>query len=55
MPYAVKVGREMGIFDSWQACQAQVNGFPDAQFKKCKIDTPRPKGAEILSGFGLSR
>ncbi len=31
--YAVRVGREPGIYDSWPACSAQVNGFSGAIFK----------------------
>jgi ribonuclease HI len=32
--YAVRVGRVPGIYPDWPSCQAQVNGFPGAQFKK---------------------
>lgn len=31
--YVVWRGRETGVFDSWEACEAQVKGFPGAQFK----------------------
>lgn len=31
--YAVKRGRQKGIFKSWPECQAQVSGFPGAVFK----------------------
>ncbi|MFO3797194.1 MAG: viroplasmin family protein, partial [Anaerolineales bacterium] len=31
--YVVWKGRQTGVFDSWEACQAQVKGFPGAQFK----------------------
>lgn len=31
--YAVRVGRETGIFDSWDACKAQTIGFKGAVFK----------------------
>lgn len=30
--YAVWQGRERGVFDSWEACKAQVEGFPGAQY-----------------------
>lgn len=30
--YAVWKGRQTGIFDSWEKCAAQVNGFPGAEF-----------------------
>ncbi|XP_078005874.1 ribonuclease H1 isoform X3 [Phascolarctos cinereus] len=34
MFYAVKRGRKTGVFPTWSECQAQVNRFPAARFKK---------------------
>lgn len=31
--YAVKVGRRPGVYDTWEACKAQVHGFPGAKFQ----------------------
>ena len=31
--YVVWKGRKTGIFTSWEACQAQVSGFPEAKYK----------------------
>ena len=31
--YAVRAGRETGIFETWDACKAQTSGFPGAIFK----------------------
>ncbi|MBO4370546.1 MAG: ribonuclease H family protein [Paludibacteraceae bacterium] len=31
--YTVWIGREMGVFDSWEACKAQVEGFQGAKYK----------------------
>ena len=31
--YAVAVGREPGIYSTWAECEAQVKGYPRAQFK----------------------
>ena len=31
--YAVRRGRQVGIYTSWAACQAQVHGYPGAQYK----------------------
>ncbi|MBR2215629.1 MAG: ribonuclease HI [Selenomonadaceae bacterium] len=31
--YAVRVGRQTGVFSSWSECEAQVKGFPGAQYK----------------------
>lgn len=36
MYYAVKKGRETGIFESWEECQKQITGFSGAEFKKFK-------------------
>ncbi len=34
--YAVRVGREPGIYESWDECSAQVNGFKGAEYKSFK-------------------
>lgn len=34
--YAVKNGREVGIFTSWDACRASVDGFAGAEYKSFK-------------------
>lgn len=34
--YAVKVGRQTGIFNSWEECKKQVDGYPLARFKSFK-------------------
>lgn len=31
--YVVWKGRKTGIFDTWEECQAQVSGFPGAEYK----------------------
>ena len=31
--YAVRAGRQTGIFESWDICKAQVTGFKGAEFK----------------------
>jgi ribonuclease HI len=32
--YAVGVGRNVGIYNSWPACQKEVMGFPNTKYKK---------------------
>lgn len=32
--YAVKVGKQPGIYNSWNECEKQVNGFSGAEYKK---------------------
>ncbi|KAF8347075.1 ribonuclease H-like domain-containing protein [Amanita rubescens] len=32
--YAVKVGRQNGVYLTWEECEAQVKGFPGGTFKK---------------------
>lgn len=34
MYYAVAVGREPGIYNTWEECRSQIHGFPGAKFKK---------------------
>lgn len=43
MYYAVKVGREKGIYNSWAECQKQVQGYPNAVFKKFALKTEAQK------------
>ena len=31
--YAVRRGRQRGIYSTWEACRAQVEGYPGAQYK----------------------
>ncbi|SCU83891.1 LAMI_0C05204g1_1 [Lachancea mirantina] len=32
--YAVQRGRSTGVFNSWDECKAEVNGYPGARYKK---------------------
>ncbi|KAF8956085.1 ribonuclease H-like domain-containing protein, partial [Flammula alnicola] len=32
--YAVKKGRNIGVFNTWNECEAQTKGFRDAKYKK---------------------
>jgi ribonuclease HI len=34
--YAVAAGRQLGIFESWEECKEQVDGFPGQDYKKFK-------------------
>ena len=51
MYYAVKKGRKTGIFESWEECQKQTNGFSGAEFKKFK---ELNHAEEYLSTFSLN-
>ena len=31
--YAVRKGRKPGIYSTWSECEAQVKGFPKAEYK----------------------
>lgn len=31
--YAVRRGRQVGVYSNWKACREQVNGYPGAQYK----------------------
>ena len=51
MYYAVKVGREKGIYNSWADCQKQVQGYPNAVFKKFPLKSEAEK---FLHGDSLA-
>lgn len=34
--YAVKEGRNIGVFNTWAECEAQVKGYPGAKYKSFK-------------------
>ena len=34
--YAVRKGRETGVFNSWAECSRQINGFSGAEYKSFK-------------------
>lgn len=36
--YAVKKGYKVGVFDAWDICKAQVNGFSGAEYKSFKTE-----------------
>jgi len=44
--YAVKVGRNVGIYSTWEECKQQVDGFSNAQFKSF---TPLQEAKKYLS------
>jgi ribonuclease HI len=45
--YAVRRGRQTGVFDSWTACEPLVSGFPGARFKSF---TTREQAEAFVSG-----
>ena len=34
--YAVKVGEKTGIYETWEECKANVDGYPGALYKSFK-------------------
>lgn len=36
--YAVKKGRQPGVYNSWEECKAQVDSFPGALYKKFNVE-----------------
>lgn len=48
--YGVRKGREPGMYFSWEDCKAQVNGFPNAEYKG--FDTPE-EAENYLADIGL--
>lgn len=35
--YAVRVGKMPGIYETWEACKAQVHGYPSAEYKSFSL------------------
>jgi len=50
--YAVRKGRMPGIYQSWDACSAQVTGFPGAVFKSFES---RAEAERFLRGAATAR
>ena len=50
--YAVKIGKNPGIYSSWAECEKQVKGYPNAQFKKWKT---REEAEAYINGSGNSK
>ncbi|KAH8991281.1 ribonuclease H-like domain-containing protein [Lactarius akahatsu] len=64
--FAVRVGREPGIYETWEECRKQVVRYPHAVFKKLKTldaatawvnecDTPDPMESDIEPADSLSQ
>jgi ribonuclease HI len=49
--YAVRTGRQPGIYQDWDSCKAQVDGFAGAQYKSF---TTREEAAQYLAGQNSS-
>lgn len=47
--YVVWEGREKGIFDSWDKCKAQIEGFPEAKYKS--FETLKEAEAAFKTNF----
>ncbi len=54
--YAVKVGRSLGIYGTWDECKAQVDGYPNAEYKGFArlSDAEEFVGPEVLESMKLS-
>ncbi|MBQ1194224.1 MAG: ribonuclease H family protein [Lachnospiraceae bacterium] len=50
--YAVKVGRNTGIFNTWEECKLQVDGYPGATYKSFKTVN---EAAEFLGWKGNTK
>ena len=50
--YAVKIGKNPGIYSSWAECEKQVKGYPNAQFKKWKT---REEAEAYINGSSNSK
>src|SRR5205809_702614 len=45
--YAVRKGRQPGIYQDWESCKAQVDGFAGAQYKSFST---REDAAQYMAG-----
>jgi ribonuclease HI len=50
--YAVKVGKEPGIYETWDACKAQVHGHPGAVYKSFPT---KSEALDFLSGAQVKK
>lgn len=48
--YGVKVGLNPGIYTSWEECKAQVDGYPNARYKKFKTEE---EAKTFVSGIAI--
>ncbi len=61
--YVVWEGRAPGVYDSWEECEAQVKGYPDAKFKSFgnQIDAVNAfrngdnTGLDIIKAIGMHK
>jgi len=49
--YAVVVGRKVGVYESWEACNEQIRGYRGAHYRACRTLAE----AEALLGGSMAR
>ena len=49
--YVVRVGRDPGIYETWEECKKQVNKYPGADYKKVKT---RQEAENFLAGVQVN-
>ena len=54
--YAVKVGRVPGIYDTWDECKLQVDGYPNSEYKRFArlSEAESFVGTEVLESMKLN-
>lgn len=53
--YVVWVGNKPGIYDSWQECQVQIKGFPQARYKAFKTREEAQSALESGSSYSTRK
>lgn len=49
--YGVWVGRNLGVFTSWDECRLQVDGYSEAKYRKIKADSLDGAKQKFLEGY----
>lgn len=52
--YAVKIGRNVGVYKTWGECEAQVKGHPAAKYKSFKSESEARQFAGVSDDAGSS-
>ena len=52
--YAVKTGKTPGIYEDWETCKEQVEGYPGAKYKSFKTKEEAERFIGLVSNTNAS-